>query len=284
MSDLHYSENSQDANQPVPMISKEPVVRWLGGERHETYDDLVIEEPLQIRLAGEDVVVTMRTPGHDEELAAGFLYTEGIIAGKRHIASIAHCPDDTGVLSQNVINVLPTERDLLEPNRWGRNFYSTSSCGICGKTSISQITAHTGRVMRTGQISVQILYSIERKLRDAQELFARTGGLHAAGLFDQQGNLILLREDVGRHNAVDKVVGYALLNEMLPLDDYILLVSSRASFEIVQKALMAGVPMMAVVSAPSSLAVELAREGGMTLIGFLREGRLNVYAGEERLV
>ncbi len=282
--DQDFLSHSQSADPLTRMSARERVTRWNAHERQETYDRLAVEEPLQIRLAGEDVVVTMRTPGHDEELAAGFLYTEGIIAGKHHIDSINYCPDETDTPSRNVINVLPTERGLLEPRQWGRNFYSTSSCGICGKTSISQITTQTGQVRHASKVSVQTLYSLEQKLREAQPVFAQTGGLHAAGLFDLQGNLFALREDVGRHNAVDKVIGHALLNDMLPLDNYILFVSSRASFEIVQKALMAGIAIMAVVSAPSSLAVGLARESGMTLVAFLREARLNVYAVEERII
>lgn len=282
--DEQFPHRSLKAQLAATMSAKYRITRWVGREHADAYDDLAVEEPLQIRLAGEDVVVTMRTPGQDEELAAGFLYTEGIIVGKHHIDSINYCPDDADAPSQNVINVLPTERGLLEPGRWGRNFYSTSSCGVCGKTSISQITTLSGQVHLASKVSVQTLYSLGQKLRDAQEIFAQTGGLHAAGLFDLQGNLAVLREDIGRHNAVDKVIGHALLNDMLPLDNYILFVSSRASFEIVQKALMAGIAIMAVVSAPSSLAVGLAREGGMTLVGFLRESRLNVYAGEERVV
>jgi FdhD protein len=266
------------------MDTTAPVTRFTGPHREDTHDHLAVEEPLQIRLAGEDVAVTMRTPGHDHELAAGFLFTEGIIAGRHHIESIAHCPDTSGA-SDNVVNVQPTERGLLEPHRWAsRNFYSTSSCGLCGKTSIEQITTRTGRLNHNAKVSLQTLYDLPKKLQAAQVTFAQTGGLHAAALFDLDGNLLLLREDVGRHNAVDKVIGHALLNDLLPLDHHILLVSSRASFEIVQKALMAGIGILAVVSAPSSLAVELAREAGMTLVAFLREERLNVYAGEERII
>jgi FdhD protein len=267
------------------MTTRERVRRFVGLQGETAYDDLAVEEPLQIRRAGEDVAVTMRTPGHDFELAAGFLYTEGIIRGKDHIESIGFCPDDTGIPAPNIVNVLPTDRGLLEPSHWGRNFYSTSSCGLCGKTSIDQIRTRVGhQAEHESAISLETLYSLEPRLRAAQTAFYRTGGLHAAGLFDLSGSLLALREDVGRHNAVDKLVGHALLNDMLPLDHHILLVSSRASFEIVQKALMAGVAIMAVISAPSSLAVDLAREAGMTLVAFLRQGRLNVYAGEERIV
>jgi FdhD protein len=283
------SEPAPDLHGHEPMTARERVRRFVGSVGETAYDDLAVEEPLQIRLAGEDVAVTMRTPGHDFELAAGFLYTEGIVRGKDHIESIGFCADDTGAPARNIVNVLPTDRGLLEPRDWGRNFYSTSSCGLCGKASIEQIRARQAAPLRVrparheGMVSLATLYSLEARLRAAQTVFSRTGGIHAAGLFDAEGTLIALREDVGRHNAVDKLVGYALLNGMLPLDRHILLVSSRASFEIVQKALVAGVAMMAVVSAPSSLAVELAREAGMTLVAFLRQGRLNVYAGEGRI-
>jgi FdhD protein len=265
------------------------VLRYQDDQPEWAQDDVAIEEPLQIRLAGEDVAVTMRTPGHDAELAAGFLYTEGIIAGKRHIESIAHCPADDSSFTQNVINVLPTDRGLLEPGRWGRNFISSSSCGLCGKTSIENILGPKSIVQspksRTAfHIPHSVFYVLEKKLREAQETFAQTGGLHAAALFNLAGDLIALREDVGRHNAVDKVIGHALLGEILPLSEHILVVSSRASFEIVQKAHTAGIEVLAVFSAPSSLAVDLAREAGITLVGFLRQGRLNVYCGEERLV
>ena len=249
-------------------------------------DHVAIEEPLQIRLAGEDVAVTMRTPGHDAELAAGFLYAEGIIAGNRHIEAIAHCHLPDGAISDNVINVSPTDRTLLEPRSWGRSFISSSSCGLCGKTSIEQLGPKSTVPNLSSQLRLQpaFFYEIEARLRAAQETFMRTGGLHAAAIFDANGTLIVLREDVGRHNAVDKVIGYALLNELLPLDSHILLVSSRASYEIVQKALMAGVQVLAVLSAPSSLAVKLAREARMTLVAFLRQARFNVYAGQERIV
>ncbi len=289
-----------DAAIQPPLSVQTQVLRYTGDKHAWAQDDIAVEEPLQIRLAGEDVAVTMRTPGHDAELAAGFLFTEGIIKGRHHIEAITLCPAQDGYLAQNVINVLPTDRDLLEPGKWGRNFVSSSSCGICGKTSIEDITLKLrsqrlpltyGKGTRAESASPttplyiphSTFYSLEARLRAAQESFTRTGGLHAAALFTLTGDLIVLREDVGRHNAVDKVIGHALLGQLLPLDRNILVVSSRASFEIVQKALMAGVEVLAVFSAPSSLAVDLARKAGMTLVAFLREGRLNVYAGEERI-
>ena len=238
---------------------------------------------MQIRLAGEDVAVTMRTPGHDEELAAGFLYSEGIIGSKSHIESIERCADDNGLPAPNIINIFPTDRDLVDPKRWRRDFFAASSCGLCGKTTLESVTRSLPPVGTKITVTLDTLYSLGDKLREAQEGFARSGGLHAAGLFDLEGNLLLLREDIGRHNAVDKIVGHALLHDLLPLDRHILVVSSRASFEIVQKALAAGLAIMAVISAPSSLAVELAEQGGMTLVAFLREGRLNVYTGQSRI-
>ena len=262
-------------------ISSVDMVRRCEGDHCVwSEDELAIEEPLQIRLAGEDVAVTMRTPGHDAELAIGFLYTEGVIQGKHHVEAVAHCPDHDGSTT-NIVNVSPTERNLLEPGRWGRNFYATSSCGLCGKTSISQVRSRLPSPGSHLRVRLDTLYALEGKLRVAQYAFAQTGGMHAAALFDEAGELLALREDVGRHNAVDKVIGYAMLHDMLPLEKHILLVSSRASFEIVQKALMVGVSVMAALSAPSSLAVELAREAGMTLVAFLRRDRLNVYSGAE---
>jgi FdhD protein len=284
---------AQKAKAATSAAMRNPTVRYQGSERVEADDYLAIEEPLQIRLAGEDVAVTMRTPHHDDELAAGFLFTEGIIRGKHHIESIAYCAAEDSE-EPNIINLLPTERDLLEPGKWGRNFISSSSCGLCGKTSIESLRLRaTGYGLRARSerpaadapwpLSVETLYSLPDKLSAEQEAFAHTGGIHAAALFSQEGELLVMREDVGRHNAVDKVIGHALLNDWLPLDRHILLVSSRASFEIVQKALVAGVVLMAVISAPSSLAVELARKGDMTLVGFLRHERLNVYSGEWRV-
>jgi FdhD protein len=271
------------ANPNPSSIARRTVSRYVGQQCNVAEDDLTVEEPLQIRLAGEDVAVTMRTPGHDIELAAGFLYSDGIINGKAHIESIAHCSDENGLPAPNIINVFPTDRDLVDPRRWRRDFFAASSCGLCGKTSLESVTRSLPRAKGDATVTLDTLYSLGEKLRKAQEGFARSGGLHAAGLFDLEGNLLLLREDIGRHNAVDKIVGHALLYDVLPLDRHVLLVSSRASFEIVQKALAAGVSIMAVISAPSSLAVELAEQAGMTLVAFLREGRLNVYAGRERI-
>lgn len=260
------------------------ITRRVGSSESAEVDSLTVEEPLQIRLAGEDVAVTMRTPGNDLELAAGFLFTEGIIAGKNHIEQIGYCAREGDLPDHNVVNVLPEDRSLLSPQSWGRNFISSSSCGLCGKTSITQVKARTPSLSDGSCVHLDALYSLEAKLRNAQRAFAQTGGIHAAALFSVEGDLIVLREDIGRHNAVDKVVGYALFHDLLPLMEYILLVSSRASFEIVQKAAVAGIAIMAALSAPSTLAVELAAETGMTLVAFLRDNRCNVYTRGERIV
>lgn len=262
---------------------RRPVARWQGEDSRSDSDVLAVEEPLQIRMAGEDVAVTMRTPGNDRELAAGFLYSEGLIASNRHIDSINYCLDEDGNPAANIINLQPTERSLVDPRQWGRDFLSSSSCGLCGKTSIEQVERRLAPLSAGFQVSTGILYALPDKLRGEQEAFLQTGGIHAAALFTQAGELLIVREDVGRHNAVDKIIGYALLHDMLPLSNHILLVSSRASFEIVQKAWAAGVSLLAVISAPSSLAVETAQAAGMTLVAFLRGERLNVYASEWRI-
>jgi FdhD protein len=253
-------------------------------------DTLATEEPMEIRLlaggATQTVAVTMRTPGADFELAAGFLYGEGIVKSTDDIARISYCVDsDLDAAQQyNIVNVElrgGTEYDLRPLER---HFYTTSACGVCGKASLEQLELRGCPVVGPGpEISAETIYSLPGKLREAQGLFDATGGLHAAALFDQEGNLVALREDVGRHNATDKLVGWALLEGKLPLSGHIVMVSGRSSFEILQKCLTAGVPFVSAISAPSSLAVDVAREFGMTLVGFLRERRFNVYAGQERV-
>ncbi len=266
------------------------IVAWENGRWTERQDTLAGEEPLEIRLAGCSVAVTMRTPGHDFDLAAGFLLTEGIIHRRDDIVSMAHCPaDQQGLeIEPNIVNVNPSDPALVDPDRWRRNFFATSSCGICGKASIESVRQEAPAIRSEARISDGVILRLEAQLREAQAVFSQTGGLHAAALFDLRGHMVLLREDVGRHNAVDKVIGAMLHQDRLPLDGYVLLVSGRTSFEIMQKALMAGIPIVVAVSAPSSLAVELARESNMTLVGFLRykegQGRFNVYAGAERIV
>ena len=253
-------------------------------------DTLATEEPMEIRLitGGErqTVAVTMRTPGADFELAAGFLYGEGIVKSSDDIAKISYCVDsDLDAAQQyNIVNVeLRGEREYdLRPLE--RHFYTSSACGVCGKASLEQLELRGCPVALPGpEVSAETLYSLPEKLREAQGLFDATGGLHAAALFDDEGNLVALREDVGRHNATDKLVGWALLENRLPLSGHIVMVSGRSSFEILQKCLTAGVPFVCAISAPSSLAVDVAREFGMTLVGFLRERRFNVYAGQERV-
>jgi FdhD protein len=266
------------------MISDPPYVRGniirLGAEKPvDDEDKLAVEEPLEIRLGRFAVSVTMRTPGHDLELAAGFLLTEGVIRGTDDIEEI------TGPKRAlpNVVSVKLRRNLRFDRGRLRRYFHGTSSCGLCGKATLEAIRIKTRPISTELKISAGLLYSLPQKLRDEQETFDETGGLHAAAVFDRRGRLLWLREDVGRHNAVDKVIGAALLQEKFPLDQHILLVSGRGSFEIMQKALIARLPVVAAVSAPSSLAVALARKFKMTLIGFLRGRACNVYAGGERI-
>jgi FdhD protein len=259
------------------------VAEWQDGGVRRFQDYLVGEEPLEMRLDGTPLTVTMRTPGHDLELAAGFLFTEGVISSREQIASLGYGKTERQEASGNIVEVTLQGAEF-DRERMQRNFFVASSCGICGKASIDAVR-RGGIQPPNAQLRVDpdLLCSLPDKLRAAQTIFGRTGGLHAAALFSTTGELLALREDVGRHNAVDKVVGWALLEGRLPLSDSMLMVSGRGGFEIVQKALAAGLPLMASVSAPSSLAVRLARELGLTLVGFLRGRRFIVYSGEERL-
>jgi FdhD protein len=263
-------------------------VRVVDGVADARADTLTVEEPLEIRVAGKPLSVTMRTPGDDFDLAAGFLVSEGVVRAAAHITSIRYCAGATtdGSNTYNVLDVVlaagvPPPDPSIE-----RNFYMTSSCGLCGKASLDAVrTSATWPVVDDPlTIDAETLAVLPDELRAAQRVFDRTGGLHAAGLFDAEGELLCLREDVGRHNAVDKVVGWGLKQRGLPLASTVLMVSGRASFELVQKAAMAGIPVLAAVSAPSSLAVDLAADVGMTLVGFLRGTSMNVYAGRHRLV
>src|ERR671916_431916 len=253
-------------------------------------DALATEEPMEIRLISDDakqtVAVTMRTPGADFELAAGFLYGEGIVSSPDDIRKISYCVDSDLDAEQqyNIVNVeLRGGRDYdLKPLE--RHFYTTSACGVCGKASLEQLELRGCPVIPSGpELAPEKIYALPNKLREAQGLFEATGGLHAAALFDREGELVALREDVGRHNATDKLVGWALLEGRLPLSDHVVMVSGRSSFEILQKCLTAGVPIVCAISAPSSLAVEVARRFDMTLVGFLRGKRFNVYSGSERV-
>jgi len=252
--------------------------RWLS-------DELSVEEPLEIRVGGRPLSVTMRTPGADFDLAAGFLLTEGIIAGADEIAGMRMCPHGAETSGQlNIVEVsLRGHRERALPER---NFFMTSSCGVCGKASIDAVRSRSRFDVRDDPVTVspRVLGALPGRLREAQRVFGRTGGVHAAGLFDAAGELLCAREDVGRHNAFDKVIGWAVTQRRLPLSSHIILASGRASFELTQKASMAGIPVLAAVSAPSSLAVQLAEERGMTLVGFLRGEQMNVYAGHGRVV
>ncbi|GAA3837925.1 formate dehydrogenase accessory sulfurtransferase FdhD [Streptomyces coacervatus] len=264
------------------------VLRIRDGATSTRPDTLVAEEPLEIRLNGKPLAITMRTPGDDFALAAGFLVSEGVVGRAEEVANIVYCAGATadGSNTYNIVDVhlapgVPVPDITLE-----RNVYTTSSCGLCGKASLDAVrTTARWPIADTPPVRVTpaLLSALPDQLRSAQRVFDRTGGLHAAALFSPDGELLDLREDVGRHNAVDKLVGRALQAGRLPLSQAILLVSGRASFELAQKAVMAGIPLLAAVSAPSSLAVDLAAETGLTLVGFLRGASMNVYAGEQRL-
>jgi FdhD protein len=258
------------------------VVEWNEGHVKAHDDSLAAEEPLEIRIDGHPLTVTMRTPGNDAELAAGFLLTEGIVEGPAQIAGLDPYITSASGKSNGIEARL---RDCaFDPAELQRNFFAASSCGICGKASIEAIRQRDLRVPNPGfGYDAELLCTLPDKLRAAQTVFSHTGGLHAAALFDTAGSLLVLREDIGRHNAVDKVIGWAMQRGMVPLTDCLLLVSGRGGFEIVQKALAAGLPMLASVSAPSSLAVQLARELGLTLVGFLRGRRFVIYAGAARI-
>jgi FdhD protein len=264
------------------------VLRIRDGAVGTRPDTLVAEEPLEIRLGGRPLAITMRTPGDDFALAAGFLVSEGVVGRAEEVANIAYCAGatDDGANTFNVVDVRLAPGVPLPDITLERNVYTTSSCGLCGKASLEAVrTTARWPISDTPQVRVptELLAALPDRLRAAQQVFDRTGGLHAAGLFSPEGELLDLREDVGRHNAVDKLIGRALQSGQLPLSRGILLVSGRASFELAQKAAMAGIPVLAAVSAPSSLAVDLAAETGLTLVGFLRGGSMNVYTGERRL-
>ncbi|MFF0338401.1 formate dehydrogenase accessory sulfurtransferase FdhD [Kribbella sp. NPDC004875] len=269
------------------LIARRPVVRITPTGEHSRPDSIAVEEPLELRVDGKPLAVTMRTPGHDVELAHGFLHTEGVIGNPDDIRDARYCDsrDDEGRNTYNVLDLglapgVPAPVTGVE-----RNFYTTSSCGVCGKASLDAVRTKTR--FSPAEDDVQIAYDVLATLPDAlrarQQVFDRTGGLHAAGLFTATGDLLVVREDVGRHNAVDKVVGWALLNGNIPARGLILIVSGRTSFELAQKAVMAGVPVLGAVSAPSSLAIDLATESGLTLAGFIRNGNLNLYSRPDRV-
>jgi FdhD protein len=250
-------------------------------------DTITVEEPLQVRVAGRPLTVTMRTPGDDFDLTIGFLVTEGLVSAADDVATLMHCQDegDDGQPTFNVVDVVLRHGVELPDVSLERSFFSTSSCGVCGKASIDAVRLRSPFDISADvtALAPAVLAAMPETLRSGQKVFERTGGLHAAGLFTADGELLVVREDVGRHNAVDKVIGWAAREGRLPLTGCVLVVTSRASFELTQKALMAGIPCLAAVSAPSSLAVELAHEAGMTLAGFVRAPRMTVYAGGHRL-
>lgn len=269
-------------------VTPTSITRFEKGTASAAEDILVSEEPLEIRIGHGPLddrsemrlSVTMRTPGHDNDLALGFLFTEGIISDPAEVVRIVPCEQVKDEERGNVVRVELRPDVTLDPQRWQRNFYTSSSCGVCGKSSIEQVrTRCTTRLGARPQADAALIVALPERMRAAQTVFAHTGGIHAAALFDEQGQLLVLREDVGRHNAVDSVIG-ASLTTGLSMDRCILLVSGRAGFELVQKCVMAGIPAMAAVGAPTSLAVTLARESGLLLIGFVRGDRFNIYAGQ----
>jgi FdhD protein len=278
-------------NRPILTV---PVQKIEGDSSTPFQDLLAVEEPLEIRLGDQSVSVTMRTPGHDFDLAAGFLFTEGILDGASQIREIrrphaANGNGNSGANPRRIGNSVTVELNSgvdVDLDRLRRHFYTTSSCGVCGKASIEAIEMRGCPVLPRNAPLVQssIIHQLPSALRNAQAVFERTGGLHAAALFSSDGTLQLLREDVGRHNAVDKLIGAEMLAGHIPLDNRLMFVSSRASFELVQKVLVAGVPILAAVGAPSSLAVETAQRFNLTLLGFVRDGRFNIYSGASRIL
>jgi FdhD protein len=251
-------------------------------------ETLAVEEPMEIRVNGRPITVTMRTPGSDIELAHGFLLTEGIIARRDDVLAVRYCRGSAGSDGANTYNVLDVTlaADVPPPAvDITRNFYTTSSCGVCGKASIDavRLVSRYSTADQTVEVVASTLTAMPDRLRSAQKVFSRTGGLHGAALFDPDGTMLVVREDIGRHNAVDKVIGWALENDRIPLSRAVLLVSGRASFELTQKCVMAGAPVLAAVSAPSSLAVELAVQSGITLVAFLRGDSMNVYSRPDRV-
>lgn len=250
-------------------------------------ETLAVEEPLEIRVAGEPLTVTMRTPGSDVELAQGFLLTEGVIGGRDDVLTVRYCrgADESGVNTYNVLDVALAPHVPPPGTDVRRNFYTTSSCGVCGKASLEavQLISRHGPGDDPTVVGAGTLSAMPDRLRAAQKVFASTGGLHGAALFTADGEMLVVREDIGRHNAVDKVIGWALEHNRIPLTGTVLLVSGRASFELTQKAVMAGIPVLAAVSAPSSLAVDLAAQSGLTLVAFLRGTSMNVYTRPDRV-
>jgi FdhD protein len=265
------------------------VTHWKEHLQEQREDHVTIEEPFEVRVNHRSLAVIMRTPGHDRELAMGFLFTERVIHQADDVHAIEDAMDDDGLPLANVVNVLlhPNEKQdsLTDVDSFERHFAVSASCGLCGKNSIDDLMLTVPSLkVEDLRIPTSFIYELTRQLRIGQDVFTHTGGLHAAGLFTATGELCLLREDVGRHNAVDKIIGHGLLHNTLPYSRHILVVSGRTSYEIIQKALLARIPCIAAISAPSSLAIELAHQAGITLIGFLRDQAMNVYTHPERIV
>ena len=261
------------------------IAQYRNGAFSEKSDELAVEEPLEIRIEGQSVAVLMRTPGHDRELAAGFLVTENIVRSADEFFEITVCGEAAvGSDETNVVNVTLKNPARFDAKKFSRNLFSSSSCGICGKASIEAIVKQFAPIDSTLKIPGSLLLDLPERLAAAQKTFQLTGGLHACALFEKTGTLLAVREDVGRHNALDKLIGHAVFENRLPLDRQILLLSGRVSFEMVQKALAAGIAIVAAISAPTSLAVEFARANKQTLVGFLRGDEMNVYAGAERIL
>lgn len=256
-----------------------PIVRIRHSETQHTPDFLSVEEPLQIEVASRPLSITMRTPGDDPALALGFMFTEGIITGMDQVEDVVQTDDNT-------VNVIPAAGVVIQPEKMDRNFYATSSCGVCGKASVASIAATSRYVPPQGKVQVpwSVLTQLNDQLAGVQKTFELTGGLHASALFDTKGNYLYHSEDVGRHNALDKLIGHAFMAGKLPLSHHILLLSGRASFELIQKASMAGIPVIAAVGAPSTLAVQLAEENGLTLVGFLKKTGGNIYTHSDRII
>jgi FdhD protein len=270
------NKKKNPAAAPVKVFRPAPGGKWV-----ERPDQVTVEEPLEIRVRGRSIAITMRTPGHDAELAAGFLLTEGLVRKRRDIAGIETCAASPE--PENTLNVFLGAGVRVNFDSLTRHVFASSSCGLCGKASIDTVHQHFSPVKSRLIVPMKTILSLPDKMRKAQRTFSQTGGLHAAAIFDARGKLVVLREDAGRHNAVDKVLGCGFFKGKLPFDRHILLVSGRASFEIMQKALAARVPIVCAVSAPSSLAVEFARDSGQTLVGFLRAETMNVYTFPDRI-
>ncbi len=279
---LRSNRPSEPGGDALPSILTTNLIRHDAKAGNESRTDQVaVEEPLEIRIEGRSIAVVMRTPGHDRELAAGFLLSENIVQGAPDIFDITQCGSAT---ADNLVDVALTNPKSFDPSKLTRNVFSSSSCGICSKATIEAVRQNFPAIENACRVSAQMLLTLPNALRENQETFNRTGGLHACALFDLDGNLKTIREDVGRHNALDKLIGQALLRKELPLSDRVLFLSGRVSFEMMQKALAAGIPIVAAISAPTSLAVEFARESNQTLVGFIRGETMNIYAGNERIV